>query len=139
MTILAVGLMASRCDGQNDVVRIEFTSLTRGYQKQVFMDHDSVKIIVDGRQEENKVVKRAMPEGSWNELMREIKNIDLAKVPGYKSPTNRRAFDGARHSSLKISDADGSEYAHSFDDTNPHADLKSLLNRILEIENANKP
>jgi hypothetical protein len=139
MTILAFGLMASRCDGQNEIAKIEFTSLTRGYQKQVFIDHDSIKIIVDGRQEENKVVNRAMPDGAWDDLMLEVKEIDLAKVTEYKSPTNRRAFDGAKHSTLKITKADGEEYTHGFDDTNPHPDLKSLLKRILEIENSKKP
>jgi hypothetical protein len=139
MTILAIGLMASRCDGQNDIAKIEFTSLTRGYQKQVFIDRDSIKIIVDGRQEENKVINRAMPDGAWDDLMRELKEIDLAKVTEYKSPTNRRAFDGAKHSTLKITKADGAEYTHGFDDTNPHSELKSLLKRILEIENSKKP
>jgi hypothetical protein len=139
MFICAAVLMASRCDGQSDIAKVEFTSLTRGYQKQVFLDKDSVKIIVDGRQEENKVMNRAMPDGAWKDLLVTLKNIELAKLPGYKSPTNRRAFDGAKHSTITVTKTDGTTYSHGFDDINPHAKLKPLLDRILEIENAEKP
>lgn len=131
--------MAARCNGQSDVSKIEFTSLTRGYQKQVFIDKDSLTVLIDGRQSENRIVKRKLAAGEWKTLTDELKNIDPTKLPEYKSPTNRRAFDGAKHSTVKLISGNGSEFSHTFDDLEPHKDLKKFLNLILKMENAEKP
>lgn len=137
--IIAVLLMGARCNGQADVTRIEFTSMTRGYQKQVFVDKDSVTVIVDGRQAENKVVKKAMAGNTWDAIQKELGNIDLNNVSQYKSPGNRRAFDGAKHSTLKFITKEGKEAAHTFDDLQPHRDLKRILDLVLSAENAEQP
>ncbi len=133
--IYAVILMAAQCNGQAEVTKIEFTSLTRGYQKQIFIDKDSLIMLVDGRQEDNKMVKRKISPDVWEGLTSELKNIDVRKMGAYKSPGNRRAFDGAKHSTIKVTLSDGAEASHTFDDLEPHKDLKQLLKLILKAEN----
>lgn len=132
----AVILVAAQCKGQSEVAKIEFTSLTRGYQKQVFIDKDSLTILVDGRQEDNKVVKRKITPDVWQSLVDELKNVKVREMDAYKSPSNRRAFDGAKHSTIKVTSSDGVEASHTFDDLDPHADLKQLLKLILKAENS---
>ena len=134
LLVMPIVLMAAQCAGQGNVSKIEFTSLTRGYQKQLFLDRDSLTVIVDGRQEANKVVKQAVSKGTWEKIDRELKNVALDKVNDYQSPSNRRAFDGAKHSTLKLITKDGKEFSHSFDDFDPHPALKPLLELVLKTE-----
>lgn len=133
--VYAVILMAAQCKGQSEVTKIEFTSLTRGYQKQIFIDKDSLIVLVDGRQEDNKMVKRKISSEVWQGLTNELKNIDMKEMAAYKSPGNRRAFDGAKHSTIKVTLSDGTEASHGFDDLEPHKDLRQLLKLILKAEN----
>ena len=114
--------------------RVEFTTGTRGYQKQVFITSDSVIQIVNGRQDENKIIKHATAPTDWKLLVESLKDIKLETIPALPSPTSRRTFDGARYSRIKVTTKDGKEYEHSFDDEVPHADLKPLMDAILNIQ-----
>jgi hypothetical protein len=125
--------MAAQCQS-GEITKIEFTTLTRGYQKQVFITSDSVIQITDGRAEDNNVVKRRLNSSDWNELMKVLEPVDLQELPSLQSPSSRRAFDGARHSSIKVVTKDGKEYEHAFDDEYPHQKLKNVMDVILKIE-----
>jgi hypothetical protein len=125
---------AARCQSAASVTKIEFTTLTRGYQKQIFISGDSVIAITDGRQEANTIVKRKLDPAAWDQLIKALEGVDLKELPSLPSPTSRRAFDGARHSSLKIITANGEEYQHGFDDEFPHEKLRELMDAIMNIE-----
>jgi hypothetical protein len=118
----------------SSISKIEFTTLTRGYQKQVFILPDSVIKIVDGRQEENKITKRKLAEEEWKGLIKIVEKIPLKEIPQLPSPTSRRAFDGAKHSTITISDSNKNLWTHSFDDENPHEKLHDLMKAIKEVE-----
>lgn len=124
----------AQCQSTGEVKKFEFTTLTRGYQKQVFITADSLIEIVDGRQEDNKIVKRKLEPAEWNELISGLESLKLESIPSLQSPTSRRAFDGARHSTITITTQDGKEWQHGFDDENPHPDLKAIMEVILRIE-----
>jgi hypothetical protein len=122
------------CQSPHTVSRIEFSTLTRGFQKQLFLKPDSLIEIVDGRQEANKVVKRSLNQADWERLVKSLDGIRLEEIPSLQSPTTRRAFDGARHSTIKITIQDGKEFEHTFDDENPHPKLKDLMEAILKVQ-----
>jgi hypothetical protein len=54
-------------------------------------------------------------------------------MPDLPSPTSKRAFDGARHSTITIETTLGKSYTHSFDDKNPHPGLMELMEAIVQI------
>jgi hypothetical protein len=116
------------------ITKVEFTSLTRGYQKQVFLTADSLVEIIDGRQDDNKVVKRKLPVGEWEVLLKSVRNIPLTEIQQLPSPTSRRAFDGAKHSTITLATRDGKSYSHTFDDENPHEKLQPLMDAIKKVE-----
>src|SRR5688500_5725962 len=93
--MVAVVCVAGRCQANAVITKIEFTTLTRGYQKQVFMSMDSLVKIVEGRQDDNKIFKRKLADGEWKELVEEAAKTPLQEIAQLKSPTSRRAFDGA--------------------------------------------
>ena len=123
-----------RCQTAGEVSKIGFTTLTRGFQKQVFISKDSVIEIIDGRQEANKVTKKRIDKSEWDLLTESLKQVDVAEVPSLPAPSSRRAFDGARHSTITLTTTDGKEWMHTFDDESPHPKLKALMEAILRIE-----
>lgn len=140
--ILTFFCLAGKCQdktintSQNEntvVVKIEFITLTRGYQKQVFISPDSLVKITDGRQKNHEVVKAGFDEGRWKELVSSLNNIPLQEIPDLPSPTSKRAFDGAMHSSITIHTKGGESYIHAFDDQNPHKKLQPLMALIKKI------
>jgi hypothetical protein len=127
---------AATCQPENAIVKIQFTTATRGYQKQVFISADSVIEIVEGRQQDNRILRRALAEGDWKNVLESAKDIKPESLASLQSPTSRRAFDGARSSRIKLIRKDGKEFEHTFDDENPHSDLKPLMDAILAIQSA---
>ena len=113
-----------------DILRIEFNSLTRGYQQLVVITADSIKISTHARgTEENKSIKNK----DWIHIIKPLKNVSLSDIAELKSPTMKRAYDGARHSTITIT-TKSETYSHSFDDEDPHDKLKPLLKIILDTK-----
>jgi hypothetical protein len=132
MTISCLTL-AARCQ-DTTVTKIEFTSLTRGYHKQVLISADSLIAISAGRENDQKIVKRKLAAGEWKELVKGVALVSLAQIPALQSPTWRRTFDGARHSTITISTREGKSYIHSFDDETPNEKLQPLMEIIIKIQ-----
>lgn len=124
--------MAARCQ-DDPVIKVEFTSLTRGYQKQIFISRDSVVETINGLEAGNKSITRKLAGGEWKSLAEAIGDISLEEIPDLPSPTSRRAFDGARHSTIVISTRAGKSYTHAFDDEDPHEKLQPLMTTISKI------
>jgi len=133
MLLLSV-FMARGQNNQPAITKVEFTTLTRGYQKQIFISPDSVVKIVDGRSDENKMSKRKLSDGEWDAFVKETSGLVLKEIPSLPSPTSRRAFDGARHSTIVIRTGDGKSYSHAFDDENPNEKLHGLMELIKKMD-----
>jgi hypothetical protein len=138
LVLLAMVLcLASRCQPSTDVGRIRFTSVTRGYHKEVNITKDSVHTLIQGR-DGNETYSRHLAAGEWEKLTGALKNVTLQEIPKLKSPTDKRAYDGARISSLELQTSKGQTLIHSFDNEQPHATLKPLMEAVLAVE-AKKP
>jgi len=131
LTILLMGLSAVT---EAQISRIEFNSVTRGFQKNVIITADSVVESVDGRQQsQNKLVKRKNDPTDWSNLLKTLSDVDIAQLSKLEPPSRRSAFDGARQSTIKITDTNGNNYSHTFDDENPNDRLKPLMDEILHV------
>src|SRR5688572_2205450 len=89
--------MAARCQDGEVVTRITFTSLTRGYQHEVFFTADSLTAIENNRGEE-KIKERKLQPFEWQNLVTATAGLNLEDISELPSPSSKRAFDGARHS-----------------------------------------
>lgn len=123
--------------GQNleNITNISFTKQTRGFLDEVVISRDSVHGAVENHKvpEDSKHYSTDVDGDEWAKLMVALKDVPLEDIDGLQSPTMNRAHDGAMQSSIVITFEDGSSISHSFDDENPHADLKPLLDAILEF------
>lgn len=134
---LTLGGLSVQCQTANSIKKIEYTTLTRGYQKHIVISGDSVTTSVEGR-EENQQTKRALSKAEWNTVIGALKNVKLSEVPSLPSPTMKRAYDGARHSTLTLITQDQLAFAHSFDNENPHPELLPLMKAIIAMEQNEK-
>ncbi|MEP2023743.1 MAG: hypothetical protein ABJH98_08180 [Reichenbachiella sp.] len=113
-----------------DVESIEFKSLSRVYFEHVTITADSLIFrLKENHKNEEVINKRAISKKEWKSILKDINSLSLESIPNLESPTMKRSFDGARHSSLKIITTDTS-YEHLFDDENPHKMLIPLLECI---------
>jgi hypothetical protein len=118
------------CSQNTDaIVKVEFSSLTRGYQELVIITKDSVSQSVNGRGEssENAIAIKAI---EWDCIIKAFKKVSLQSIPELQSPTMKRSYDGALHSTITITTASGQQFIHSFDDDEPHEKLKPLMREI---------
>jgi hypothetical protein len=138
LIVIAFAGCAGYSQKANDIVKIEFTSLTRGYNKQIIVTKDSVITVATGRgsEEQNKKVKLSSKE--WERVVAAVQGITLSEVPDLKSPTEKRMYDGARHSTITISTSTGMAVSHSFDDEMPHEKLQKLMKEITKLEKSVK-
>jgi hypothetical protein len=142
MRLLAISLILtlvawSNAMGQSleEITAITFTKQTRGLLDEVMISRDSVEGFVENHRmpENSHHYANAIDESQWAKLVMTLNDVQLEDIDGLQSPTMNRAHDGAIHSSIVIAFKDGKTVTHSFDDENPHPDLKPLLDVILEF------
>lgn len=134
--VLLVSTFAAKAQQHNKLTKVEFTTLSRGYRQYVTIAHDSVSVHTESFQSEGKTpdYKRKLTKKECVSLAKLLDKIALAEVPELKSPTMKRAFDGALHSSIILSTNDAQSWTHTFDDENPHDKLKPLMKVIKAIK-----
>ncbi|WP_196891348.1 hypothetical protein [Aureivirga marina] len=69
----------------------------------------------------------------WKKINRDIKKIKLSDIPNLKSPTNRRVYGGALTATLSVDEGDLEYISSQFDDGNPPALIKQIVNDMMVI------
>lgn len=125
---------------QPDVVKIEFSTMTRGAHESVWITKDSVRIEKKtmSSEAELKSGRRLKPK-EWTNILNTLENVSLQDIPALKSPTKDRAFDGAYHSNIVITTKGGQSFTHSFDNEDPNEKLQLLMLAIRKTTQFNKP
>ena len=133
--LIVMASLNARGQSAENITTISFTKQSRGFLDEVVISRDSVHGATENhRMPENaRNYASSIGEDEWAKLMIALKDVSLKDVDGLQSPTMNRAHDGALHASIVITFEDGSSVSHSFDDENPHPDLRPLLDAILEF------
>lgn len=114
---------------------IEYTAMSRGFFQEIIVNDNTISIKNDRNSEP--VIKNCSEE-FWNEIMQNIKSIDIKSISSLVAPTEKRMVDGAAHANIKIT-VDGKTYeTQEFDHGFPPEDIKSLCEKILEAANESK-
>ena len=134
LTLVALGTTTAQ--SLEDVKSIAFTKQTRGMVDELVISRDSVEGFVENHRmpESSHRYANGIDESQWAKLILTLKDVPLEDIDGLQSPTMNRAHDGAIHSTIVITFEGGDTVTHSFDDENPHPDLKPLLDAILEFK-----
>ena len=129
--LILTAYLNSQCQTSSIVQKVEFTSLTRGFHKQIIISPDSVSVITQGRDPQS--YRRSLTKKEWHSLQKILADVAVTDIQSLQSPTQKRAYDGALHSALTLVTPGGQTSTHSFDDEDPHPSLKPLLKKILTI------
>ncbi|MEO9966525.1 MAG: hypothetical protein ABJF11_12085 [Reichenbachiella sp.] len=113
---------------------IEFQTLSRGYFEKIMINADSLIFEKKQRGETEITSSLKSSRRQWKSVISDLSSIVLDSVPILQSPTNKRTYDGARHSELIIN-TDQKSFRHQFDDEAPHAKLLPLLNCLIRLKN----
>jgi hypothetical protein len=116
------------------IKEVVFHTGSRGYQKKISLTKDSVLLVINSSFEArpSKNIKTGISTSEWNKVTASLNGVDITGLKELPSPTMKRAVDAADHSSIAVTT--DQEYIHSFDNTDPHEQLKKLMEVILEIE-----
>ena len=134
---ILVVLSGHRFQMTEDIQEVSFSTLSRGgHYEQIVITEDKVTFEIEERRssEEKEVSSRKLKELEWKELIRSAEHLDLQRIPELKSPSMKRAYDGARHSEIVIRTFDNQQYVHRFDDEDPNTVLKALLQSMLKLK-----
>jgi hypothetical protein len=135
MVLVLTGTSLQLMAQAQEVTRVEFNSGTRMYREQLIVTADSVIVVQENFQNDEKprVVRRAIKGKEWNDIRDALKNIPLREVPSLQAPTNKRTYDAAAHGSLIISTRNNRTVTHAFDNEDPHETLQPLMKTIRRI------
>ena len=123
------------CSTQERITRIEYEKASRTFRQRVVVSADSVRWSDESfsGNEHASSGGRVVRAGEWNSVLETVDGLSLGEIDTLRSPTDRRTFDGAAHTSLVIFTTSGGRFSHGFDDEEPHQSLKALLARILSL------
>lgn len=133
-SILLFSCLPAFAQSTKDITRIEFSSGTRGTHQQVTVTRDSIIVMKKELRSEEKTFYRKTTSKEWKRLIRTLGNVSLTEIPDLKSPTMKRAYDGAMHSNLMITTTSSNTFNHSFDDENPQEKMLPLLKAVLRLK-----
>lgn len=133
LSVMVGGVLSAQ--SAENIISISFTKQTRGFLDEVFISRDSVEGFIENHRvpEQTQQYASGIDGDDWSKLMAALPDISLGDIDGLQSPTMNRAHDGGIHSSIVIMFENGESVTHSFDDENPHPDLRPLLDAILQF------
>ena len=125
----------SNVQQEHDIDRIEFTTLTRGYHKNVTITIHAVKISEQLKGDDKEIMtQKEINSNQWEQFINALRDVSLTEISSLKSPTMKRAFDGARASTITITNTKGETFSHAFDNENPNEKLEPLMRLLIELQ-----
>lgn len=139
-TFILVLLMAKGCTNselkkESENISFEYEANTRGSYRKVIAKQDTVYTI---KSRGGEAVEKKLSKGDWNSLLNLLSKVDAEKIKDLKAPSEKRFYDGAMIADLKVIYKDKTYESSSFDHGNPPAEIKDLVNKILEVSDLSK-
>ena len=121
--------------GCQSVYDIRFTTSTRGYSKEIVITPKTITLHEQNFREPSKEKNTSweIRKEDWKKLLQSFEDVMPSEFPLLKAPSDKRAFDGARTSTLIVTDKKGKTWHHAFDDEDPNQKLQPLMNVINEL------
>lgn len=110
-------------------IEIQYEANTRGFYQKLVLKNALISSSKDRDGIENPIVQK-ISEMEWNVLLEEINKLDLEHLPNLKSPTNKRAYDGAAIANLKIIYKGKTYQTSHFDHGFPPMEIKTVVEMV---------
>jgi len=139
-TFILVLLMAKGCTNselkkESENISFEYEANTRGSYKKIIAKQDTVYTI---KTRDGKAIEKTLSKSDWNSLLNLLSKVDATKIAALKAPSEKRFYDGAMIAELKVIYKDKTYESSNFDHGNPPAEIKDLVNKIIEVSDLEK-
>ena len=111
--------------GDSNIKEVVFNAHTRGNSETITLVNNNV-FYKTQKDSKTFFINKAQRE----ELETLVSKIDLKGIADLKAPSGKRLFDGAMHAAVTLKVADKTYVSASFDDDNPPAELKPLVDLL---------
>jgi hypothetical protein len=128
--------MDSTLNAENTSMMQENTSIsyeetTRGFYERVWITKDSITVTND--RNHNEKINVSTPGAAWNELMAILNTVNISELPNLEAPTTLRHHDGARFTTLSVTQNQLETSTASFDHGHPPKAIETLVNKVLSM------
>ncbi|AJR04733.1 hypothetical protein [Siansivirga zeaxanthinifaciens] len=130
MMLLLLNKGCSQSQINQDAVSLEYSAMSRGKFLEINITKKSVAVKKDRNAS---VVSASCKKEDWDELISELKSIDIENIPNLKAPSENRFFDGAAIANLTVHYNGNSYKTNSFDHGNPPEPIAKLVKVMLSI------
>lgn len=128
--IVIIVLVLAACNNSK-IVAYKYVSSTMSGMVTTTVTTDSIIVQKGGRSTSHESI--ANNKTTWKTLQKISKTINVEGLDTLKSPSNRRAFDGASHAVIWVYTNDSIYKSASFDGGNPNLKIKTLVDSIVQI------
>lgn len=113
---------------KTDFTEITYEAMTRGRSEKITIKEN---VVYYKTHLKSSTIK--LTEKQQEQLKKELLKVNLSEISNLKSPTNKRLFDGAMHTTVSVK-KDTKEYiSNTFDDTDPPSELNELCTLIKDF------
>lgn len=110
---------------------VTYQATSRGYANYVSVSENEVKLSSDRSLQ--KMDTFDCKKEDWEAVETLLKKVNPKTFQNLKAPSNKHTFDGAAHATLTLINGDLAYTTPTFDDGNPPAEIKELVNKVLAI------
>jgi hypothetical protein len=130
--LLSISLINNDCSPQleQEQISIEYTESTRGSYLQVLLKNNVITIY---RERGAAPIIKEIPKAAWNNLLIDLKKIEIDQLQDFKIPSENHQVDGAKIAFLKITKNNETYQTQNFDHNNPPQELTVIVKEILSI------
>ena len=132
---MAKGCTNSELKKESENISFEYEANTRGNYLKRIVKQDTFYAI---KNRGGDLVEKTLSKTDWNSILGLLSKVEIAKIPDLKAPSEARFYDGAMMANLKVIYKDKTYETPTFDHGNPPAEIKDLVNKILEVSNPDK-
>lgn len=110
--------------------QIEYSAVSRGLYKKIVVQNQMVSV-TNGRN--NEAVESKINDAKWKQIVAEFSKVNLETYSTLKGPTEKRFYDGAAISNLKIIQNQKIYETQGFDNGYPPKEIEKLVNLLLDF------
>ena len=114
----------------------EYEAVTRGFYQKIKVNKETLVFSEDRIEKKSSTVK--LNNKQWKKMLELVNEIKLKNLSSLKAPSEKRKFDGAAHSKLKVLYKDDLYQSSSFDHGNPPIEIKGLVEYIIKLSQSAK-
>lgn len=109
---------------------IEYQAVSRGFYLNINIQDEKLTMTKarDGETKEYQLTNK-----DWKDLANLYKKVEIAKLPDYKDPTQKRFYDGAAIANLRIVYEGQTYETKGFDHGNPPIEIQEFVNKIVSF------